>query len=384
LGEVSKILLGIQTGKDLLFIGKITKEKNGAVVEFSSKEFRGNVETDLLKPLLRGRNVRKWNVVWFKEYVLCPHYSDENFSPIPEKEMREKFTNTYEFLKSNKEEIKNRLMYGKTAEQRTGVWYSLMYFDYAKYYNQPKILTPALTDKNNFALDTNNYFFVLGTAGVYGIIPKEEINIKYLLGILNSKISEYFLKKICPIKQGGYFQYSTKFLERLPIKIPETEKEKQIAEKIIKKVEEILELQKKFIDLNELLESKETEKLYKFPSVSFHIKEGAEFKELKLEKNRIYINSDDFVEIKDLMTRTFAYLYFSSEKEELKKAKDVKNLIYNIPVPKSEEVIKEIISLSKDKEGINEKNKKLEKEINELVYKLYGITKEEKGIIEGV
>ena len=105
---------------------------------------------------------------------------------------------------------------------------------------------------------------------------------------------------------------------------------------------------------------------------------------MKLEKNKIYINSDDFVEIKDLMIRTFAYLYFSSEKEELKKAKDVKNLIYNIPVPKSEEVIKEIISLSKDKERINEKNKKLEKEINELVYKLYGITEEEKRIIDGV
>ena len=176
MGEISKILYGILTGKDPLFIGKITKEKGDAVVEFSSKEFRGNVETDLLKPLLRGRNVRKWNVVWYKEYVLCPHYLNENFSPIPEKEMRKKFTNTYEFLKSNEEEIKNRLMYGKTAEQRTGVWYSLMYFDYAKYYNQPKILTPALTDKNNFALDTNNYFFVLGTAGVYGIIPKEEIN----------------------------------------------------------------------------------------------------------------------------------------------------------------------------------------------------------------
>ncbi|RLG10210.1 hypothetical protein DRN69_09400, partial [Candidatus Pacearchaeota archaeon] len=291
------------------------------------------------------------------------------------------FPNTFKYLKQFHNELSERMLDGKKITKWGKQWFSLWRIRSHEVFESSKILSPRLSTTNSFALDEKGEFYLTDSA--VAIIPKD-INIKYLLGLLNSKLLFFIIKNTSPFVQGKYYSYTKTYLEKLPIKIPETEKEKQIAEKIIKKVEEILELQKKFIDLKELLEKKETEKLYKFPSVSFHIKEGAEFKELKLEKNKIYINSDDFVEIKDQKIKNFVVVYLNSNKEKFTKAKDVKNLIYNIQVPKSEEVIKEIISLSKDKEGINEKNKKLEKEIDELVYELYGITEEEKGIIEGV
>ncbi|MEM5799373.1 MAG: N-6 DNA methylase [Candidatus Aenigmatarchaeota archaeon] len=383
LGNISIILLGVQTGKDPLLIGKIVKMINPNLVEFKSKESGGRIEKELLKPLLRGREVRKWVINWHSEYAISPH-KEKDFAPILENELKDKYPNTYQFFKTHESEIRKRLMYGKTAEERTGIWYSLMYFDYAKYYQQPKILTPALTDKNNFALDESGYFFVLGTAGVYGIIPKENTNIKYLLGVLNSKLSEYFLKKICPIKQGGYFQYSTKFLEQLPIKLPETPEEKKIAEQIIKKVDEILELHKKgIIDIDAILEGGETEKLYSLPKITFRIKDDTKFEKVKLEDNKIFINSQDFVEIKDKKVRDFVEVYLNYNREKLAKSKDVKNLILNIPIPKSDEVLKEIIKKGAvNQEQIKDKIKKLEDEINELVYQIYGITKEERKIIE--
>lgn len=383
LGDVSKILLGLQTGKDPLFIGKIRKEINPSLVEFASKDYKGYVEKDLIKPVLRGREVRKWSINWHGKYSICPHKA-KDFEPIPENELKEKYPNAYQFLKDNESKIRKRLMYGKTAEQRTGVWYSLMYFDYIKYYNQPKILTPALTDKNNFALDNNKYFFVLGTAGIYGIVPKERIDVKYLLGILNSKLSEYFLKKICPIKQGGYFQYSTKFLENLPIKLPETPEEKKIAEQIIKKVDGILELYKSgIVDINSIIEGEETEKLHQLPKISFNINDNARFEKVKSEGNKIYINSQDFIEIRDKKIRDFVEIYLNSNSEKLVKAKDVKNMILNIPVPKSDEILKEIIKKGgADQSQIKGKIKKLEDEINELVYQIYGITETEKKVIK--
>jgi len=383
--EISIILLGIQTGADSLFIGKIAKMVNQNLVQFKSKEVEGYIEKELLKPILRGREIRRWIINWHGYYVICPH-KGEDFKPITEDELKEKYPNVYQFFKSNESKLRKRLMYGKTAEERTGIWYSLMYFDYAKFMNKPKILTPALTDKNNFALDGNGYFFVGGTAGVYGIIPKENvnINIKYLLGLLNSKLSEYFLKKICPIKQGGYFQYSTKFLEKLPIKLPETQEEKKIAEQIIKKVDEILELHKsRIINIDAVLGSEETEKLYSLPKVTFSISDNARFENIKVEGSKIFINSQDFIEIKDKKIRDFVEVYLNYNKEKFIKAKDVKNLILNIPVPNSDEVLKDIIEKCKvDQSEIIEKIKNLEDEINELVYQIYGITKEEKEIIE--
>jgi type II restriction/modification system DNA methylase subunit YeeA len=58
-------------------------------------------------------------------------------------------------------------------------------------------------------------------------------------------------------------------------------------------------------------------------------------------------------------------------------------MILNIAVPKSNEVLKETIKKGGvDQSQIKEKIKKLEDEINELVYQIYGITKEERKIVE--
>ncbi|MBI5253612.1 MAG: N-6 DNA methylase [Euryarchaeota archaeon] len=384
LSDVSKILLGIQTGKDGLLVGKITKKKSESLVEFTSKEDKAQIETELLKPLLRGREVRRWGTRWSGSYVICPH-EQVSFQPLNEKELKDHYNTTFEFLKKHESEIRKRLMYGQTAEEKTGAWYSLMYFDYAKFYGKPKILTPALTDKNNFTIDEKGYFFVLGTAGVYGIIPNDKIDMKYLLGVLNSQISEYYLKKICPIKQGGYFQYSTKFLERLPIKLPQTPEEKKIADQIIEKVDEILELHKQGIaDIDAVLEGEETEKLCNLPKVAFSIKDDAKFEKIKVDGNKIYINRKDHIEIKDKKVLDFVAVYLNFINEKLAKSKDVRSAILNLPVLKSEEILKEIVKKgSADYSQIKEKIKKLEQEINELVYEIYGVTKEERKIIEG-
>ncbi len=388
LGNISKILYGILSGKDPIYVGTITKYINERIVEFSSKKDKAQIEKELLKPILRGREVRRWNIGWAGSYVVCPHrVKDEKFLPISEKEIRDQYSNTYDFLKNNETELRKRLMYGKTAEQRTGVWYSLMYFDYADYYNKPKILTPALTDKNNFALDDNGYFFVGGTAGVYAIIPTDEdVNIKFLLGILNSKVSEYYLKYIAPIKQSGYYQYSTKYLEKLPIKLPETPEEKKIANQITKKVDEILDLTKKSepINIEELLNGQETQKLYNLSSVSFQIKDSARFEKSDVKGDKIFINSDDYVQIKNKKVLDFAVIYLNSISEKLKKTKDIKGIIHNIKVPKSDRILKEIVEKGTfNSSEVKGKIEKIENEINELVYGLYKIDNNEKRIIEG-
>ena len=55
---------------------------------------------------------------------------------------------------------------------------------------------------------------------------KSDIDLKILLGILNSKLIEYYLHKVAPVKQGGYFSYGATVLEKIPICYPrESQKE---------------------------------------------------------------------------------------------------------------------------------------------------------------
>lgn len=235
---------------------------------------------------------------------------------------------------------------------------------------------------NNFAYDDGK-FFVKNTA--YFIkINKPDINTKYVLGLLNSTLLEFYFKHISVYLGRSGYRYTKQHLEKLPIKLPEAQEEKKIAEQIIKKVDEILELHKsRIIDIDAVLGSEETEKLYSLPKVTFSISDDARFENIKVEGSKIFINSQDFIEIKDKKIRDFVEVYLNYNKEKFIKAKDVKNLILNIPVPNSDEVLKDIIEKCKvDQSEIIEKIKNLEDEINELVYQIYGITKEEKEIIE--
>nr|MDA3912038.1 hypothetical protein [Bacteroidales bacterium] len=38
-----------------------------------------------------------------------------------------------------------------------------------------------------------------------------------VLGILNSKISQFLMTSLCPIKQGGFFKISSQYLNSFPI-----------------------------------------------------------------------------------------------------------------------------------------------------------------------
>jgi hypothetical protein len=252
------------------------------------------------------------------------------------------------------------------------------------WFNQPKIITPNLATENNFAFDEDGVFL---DHDCYGIILKDKKrdNYLYILGLLNSHLLEFYLKQISPYASGKYYRYMTGYLEKLPIKLPKTPEEKSIAEQITKKVDEILELHKSgIVDINAILESEETEKLYNLPKVTFNMSDNAKFEKIKIIGNKIYINSQDFIEIKDKKIRDFVEVYLNFNKESLFKSKDVKNIILNNPVPKSDEVIKEITKKGKiDQFEIKKKIEKLEEEINELVYEIYGISKNERRIIEG-
>jgi hypothetical protein len=65
--------------------------------------------------------------------------------------------------------------------------------------------------KNSFCLDEEGLAF--SVARVFAI-TSNKIDLHYLLSVLNSRLVEYQLRKISPPKQGGYSAYSSAFLEQ--------------------------------------------------------------------------------------------------------------------------------------------------------------------------
>ncbi|MEM3488727.1 MAG: hypothetical protein QXO75_03590, partial [Nitrososphaerota archaeon] len=69
--------------------------------------------------------------------------------------------------------------------------------------------------------------------------------------LLNSSLLDWYLKKISTRFRGGFYSYARRFLEKLPIKIPETATERMLAKKCERIVNRIIILKKAQYALSE-------------------------------------------------------------------------------------------------------------------------------------
>ncbi len=246
---VARFGTGAQTGADKILI---SDEKTTSTI---------GLEKELLVPILKGRDVRRYNLSKNNKLIFPYKISQGEYKIIEEEEIK-KFPKIYSALEKNKNKLANRLWFGKNAAQLSGKWYGLMYLDKYNSFNQPHILTPSLSNKSNFTMGEGD-LFVTGTAGVTSIIlePKWQGDILYVLGILNSKLASYYILSHSPVFQGGYHKFSSNYLKNTPIKKIDSSKKQET-----KLRDEIVELVKKMLALNKRLNEigdKKTDQRYK-------------------------------------------------------------------------------------------------------------------------
>jgi hypothetical protein len=65
-------------------------------------------------------------------------------------------------------------------------------------------------DRSGAAFSCARVFAITETAGA--------VSLELLLGLLNSKLIEFYLHRRAPLKSGGYYSYSASVLSSVPIK----------------------------------------------------------------------------------------------------------------------------------------------------------------------
>jgi len=109
-----------------------------------------------------------------------------------------------------------------------------------------KIVFPDVAKRGTCYLD-NEGFWLLDT--LYGITikPDIELNLLYILGILNSPILTYFLNETGTALRGGYFRMKTAYLKPFPIRTINFSKPAEIKlhDQMVNLVDQMLNLNKK-------------------------------------------------------------------------------------------------------------------------------------------
>ena len=162
---------------------------------------------DIIKPVLRGRDIKRYDVDFQNLYILATGYDTDIQTLYPA---------VYRYIKSVGDDIDSGAIKvkGKGVFKRDDQgknWWNLRHCNYYDEFEKEKIVYPVITASACFYYDTYGYF----TNDKAFMIAGD--NLKYLVGFLNSSISHKYMKMIgSPLGENGV-EYRKIYLDEYPI-----------------------------------------------------------------------------------------------------------------------------------------------------------------------
>lgn len=194
-----QINYGIKTGYNDAFI--IDTEKREAILANCQTEEERKRTAELIRPILRGRDIRRYGYKWAELWIINIHNGIKGKLPRIKIE-------DYPAIKAHLDlywdKISKRTDKGDTP-------YNLRNCAYMEDFNKPKIVYPNMTKYMPFVYDDNAYctnqkcFIITGQA------------IAYLTAFFNSSLFKFCFRDSFPELQGGTREMSKFFFDKIPV-----------------------------------------------------------------------------------------------------------------------------------------------------------------------
>jgi type I restriction-modification system DNA methylase subunit len=191
---------GIVTGQNEVFLLSLDRVRDLGI------------ENGLVRPCIRGRQIRRFALGEVTEAVIYPYRTDRDKTvSIPEEELK-KHQHLWRYLLQSKGKLAGRGYF----EASTKRWYELWCQRDMWQLTARKIVVAELAETSRFCIAGEKYFY--GDT-VCGIALRDDVreDLRFVLALLNSKLMEFVFKKTTVPKANGFFIYKTMFLKDLPL-----------------------------------------------------------------------------------------------------------------------------------------------------------------------
>ena len=203
------IYRGVLTGYNEAFI--ITTEKRDEILANCQSEDERTRTAELIRPILRGRDIKRYGYDWAKLYLIATfpsrHYDIEQYPAVKQHLLsfgKERLEQTGKTYSVNGEKVKAR-------KKTNNKWFETQdSISYWEDFYKPKIVWGNLNLTASYAIIQDNSFI---NAPSPMIVPAS----KFLLAVLNSQLADYYIRHLGVTRNGGYFEYKPMFVEKLPV-----------------------------------------------------------------------------------------------------------------------------------------------------------------------
>jgi Eco57I restriction-modification methylase len=222
------IFQGLITSADHIYSLRRLSRNRYACTPPKSDSFEVEIEDGIMRPLISGPEAKRYESLLTETYILFPYAKDarSNNKLIPQEALRTKYPLAWRHLLSFEKELRNR-------EQRAfddEFWYRFGRSQALDKQELPKLIVaqtvPSLRVSADF--DANKY---LNNVRVNGILPAKGVDLAFLLGVLNGSAADFVFRRIGKPKQGGWFEANKQFIAPLPIPKAAAKQQAQIGER---------------------------------------------------------------------------------------------------------------------------------------------------------
>ncbi len=211
LAESSKgITVGIQTSADYIY--HLTRIGAGRYRNKGGDEVE--IEDAIMHPLVSGPEAKRYQEPITNTYLLFPYdLAGEKPKLFTQDEMAVKFPNAWDYLKSHEKVLRNREK-GKMNNDKN--WWAYNYPKNLDKQESPKLMVPRLVLNLFCAIDLRGDFY-LDNVDVGGVLVSRDTDLPFLAAMLNSPVCNFVWRRISKPFQNDYRSANKQFIAPLPI-----------------------------------------------------------------------------------------------------------------------------------------------------------------------
>jgi len=228
-----QIYYGIKTGLNEAFV--IDKATRNRLIKEDKKS------AELIKPFVVGDDIRKYRIDFKEKYLILIPNGWTRLNCKGSKEPWKWFSKNYPAIAGHLS-----LFEQKAAKRwdKGEFWWELRPCDYIEKFKGPKIVWPEIAKESRFTFEDGAFYL---NKTIF-FTPNQD---KYLLAILNSSLTWFFLKNLCSVlgdaNKGGRLLQQKIYIETVPIRKidPSSTSEAGLCKRIISLVDDMLALNQK-------------------------------------------------------------------------------------------------------------------------------------------
>jgi adenine-specific DNA-methyltransferase len=217
--DLFRIFVGLQTSKDSVYFLKQAVDNGSTFTAYSPElDERIEIEKGLVKPLLLGDQVHRYEPIMTDNLVLFPYDLPQSSGTVAEGMSQAKIQRDYplgwKYLLRCERVLRGR---EQGRLQNDIFWYRYIYPKNLTLFHYPRLIAPDISLGGNFSIDRSGKFYT--TTTLYGYIKHDKVweSYEFLLAVMNSTVLWFYLKTSGSVLANGYFRYKPAYLENFPI-----------------------------------------------------------------------------------------------------------------------------------------------------------------------